>query len=423
VARAGQRRSAAVHGGPATLAEPNAVLAAVFREEAGRLTAALVRVLGDFDVAEEIVQDALVVAVERWPREGIPNKPGAWLLTVARNRALDQLRRGARYRDKLMQLQLPVVQEPDDRLRLIFTCCHPALSRDAQVALTLRTVCGLTVAEIARGFLTSEAATAKRLVRAKRKIVDARIPYRVPAADELEERLGEVLAVLYLMFNEGYLASAGEASARRDIADDAAWLAALVVQLLPGEPEPLGLLALMRLHLARAEARFDRAGDIVLLEQQDRTRWDQAQIAAAVALLEEAAPRRRPGPYQVQAAIIACHAQAASWAATDWLQIVALYDLLLRMTPSPVIRLNRAVALRHITSVEHALSEVDALAAELEGYALFHAIRADLLQTCGQPQPARPALERALSLTANPAERRLLQRRLTEIAAPSGTVV
>ena len=371
--------------------------------------------LGDFDVAEEIVQDALVVAIERWPREGIPNNPGAWLLTVARNRALDQLRRDARYRDKLMQLQLPVTQEPDDRLRLIFTCCHPSLSREAQVALTLRTVCGLTVAEIARAFLTTDAAIAKRLVRAKRKIVDARIPYRVPAADELDERLGEVLSVLYLMFNEGYLSSAGEAPSRRDIAEDAAWLAALVVKLLPGEPEPLGLLALMRLHLARAEARFDRSGDIVLLEHQDRSRWDRAKIAAAVALLEEAGPRLRPGPYQVQAAIVACHAQAESWAATDWLQIVALYDLLLRMTPSPVVRLNRAVALRHITSVEFALAEVDTLAAELDEYALFHAIRADLLHAGGHPDLARSALERALTLTANPAQRRLLQRRILEL--------
>jgi RNA polymerase sigma factor (sigma-70 family) len=398
--------------GPLFQQPARAVLASVFREEAGRLSAALVRLLGDFDLAEEIVQDALVVAMERWPREGIPNSPGAWLLTVARNRALDQLRRGARYRDKLMQLQLPVIQEPDDRLRLLFTCCHPALSRDAQVALTLRTVCGLTVAEIARGFLTSESAIAKRLVRAKRKIVDAGIPYRVPSADELEERLDEVLSVLYLMFNEGYLASAGEAPARGDIAEDAAWLAALVVQLLPAEPEPLGLLALMRLHLARAESRFDVVGDIVLLDRQDRGRWDRVEIAAAVALLEEAGPRLRPGPYQVQAAIVACHAQAPSWAATDWLQIVALYDLLLRMTPSPVVRLNRAVALRHITSVEFALAEVNSLALELDEYALFHAIRADLLRAAGQPVPARAALERALTLTANPAERRLLEHRL-----------
>lgn len=373
------------------------------------------RVLGDFDLAEEIVQDALLVALERWPTSGVPNNPGAWLLTVARNRALDQLRRDALYRDKLMQLQSPVTQEPDDRLRLIFTCCHPALSRDAQVALTLRTVCGLTVAEIARGFLTTEGAIAKRLVRAKRKIVDAGIPYRVPAADDLEARLGEVLGVLYLMFNEGYLATAGGVAARRDIADDAAWLAALLVELLPGEPEPLGLLALMRLHLARASARFDLAGDIVVLEEQDRSRWDRAQIAAAVALLAQAASRLRPGPYQVQAAIVACHAQAQSWVATDWLQIVALYDLLLRLTPSPVVRLNRAVALRHVTSVEFALAEVDALATELHGYALFHAVRADLLHASGQPELARSALEQALILTANEPERRLLQRRLAGI--------
>ncbi|MGI9148214.1 MAG: RNA polymerase sigma factor [Chloroflexota bacterium] len=385
----------------------------MFREEAGRLTAALVRVLGDFELAEEIVQDALVVAMERWPQDGIPKSPGAWLLTVARHRALDQVRRGMRLQAKLRQLELPVTQEPDDRLRLIFTCCHPALSPESQVALTLRAICGLTVAEIARAFLTSEAAIAKRLVRARRKIVDARIPYRVPPADELEERLKEVLSVLYLMFNEGYLTSDGDAPARRDIADDAAWLAALVVKLLPGEPEPLGLLALMRLHLARAESRFDEAGDLVPLEDQDRTRWDRAKIAAAVALLDEAAPCRRPGPYQIQAAIVACHAQAPSWAATDWLQIVALYDMLLRMTRSPVVCLNRAVALRHLTSVEFALGEVEGLAPDLDEYALFHAVRADLLQASGQPELARPALERALSLTGNSAERRLLQRRLS----------
>jgi RNA polymerase sigma-70 factor (ECF subfamily) len=383
----------------------------VFREESGRLTAALVRVLGDFDIAEEIVQDALLVALERWPREGIPDNPGAWLLTVARHRALDQLRRSARYRDKLMQLQPPDSHEPDDRLRLIFTCCHPSLSREAQVALTLRTVCGLTTAEIARGYLTSEAAIAKRLVRAKRKIVDARIPYRVPGADELEERLSEVLAVLYLMFNEGYLPTVREGE--RDLARDAAWLGALVVQLLPGEPEPLGLLALMRLHLARADARFDENRDIIILEEQDRTRWDRAEIADAVALLEQAAPRLRPGPYQIQAAIVALHAQATSWAETDWLQIVALYDLLLRIAPSPVVRLNRAVALRHITSPAFALIEIEALAVALDGYALFHAIRADLLRDTGEHDAARFALERAVTLTANPAEQRLLRRRLS----------
>src|SRR5436309_571691 len=256
---------------PATLAT-HAALVAVFREEAGRLTSALLRMLGDFDVAEEIVQDALLVALERWPVDGIPERPGAWLLTVARRRALNQLSRDARYRAKLEQLQKPVAREPDERLRLMFTCCHPALSRSAQVALTLWAVCGFTTAEIAHAFLASEAAVAQRIVRARRKIVAAHIPYRIPADDELGERLGEVLAVLYLMFNEGYLASSGTVPTRRDLAEDATWLTALVARLLPEEPEPRGLLALMRLHLARVEARFTGSGELVLLPDQDRSR-------------------------------------------------------------------------------------------------------------------------------------------------------
>src|SRR5437870_5456814 len=243
----------------------HAALAAVFRQEAGLLTAALLRILGDFDVAEEIVQDALLVALERWPVDGIPDRPGAWLLTVARRRAINQLNRDARYRAKLAELEQPVPREPDDRLRLMFTCCHPALSRAVQIALTLRAICGFTTAEIAHAFLTSESTVAQRLVRARRKIVDANIPYRMPGDDELGERLEEVLAVLDLMFNEGYLTSGGEAPARRDLAEDASWLTALVAKLLPGEPEPLGLLALMRLHLARVEARFTPAGGLVLL--------------------------------------------------------------------------------------------------------------------------------------------------------------
>ncbi len=391
--------------------DPQRAVAAVFREETGLLTASLVRILGDFDVAEEIVQDALLVALERWPVEGIPKRPGAWLLTVARRRAIDQLRRDARYREKLAELDLARPSEADDRLRLIFTCCHPALSREAQVALTLRAICGFTTSEIARGFLTSEAAVAKRIVRARRKIVDAKIPYRVPRAEDLEERLGEVLAVLYLMFNEGYLASGGNTPARRDLAEDAAWLAALLVRLLPGEPEPLGLLALMRLHLARAEARFDAAGELVLLRDQDRSRWDRRQIAAGIALLEEAGRQRRPGPYQLQAAIVACHAEAPTWAETDWPQIVVLYDMLLRYTPSPVVRLNRAVALRQVAGVEAALAEINALADALDGYHLFHAVRAELLHDFGQREEARAAELRARDLTANPAERALLERR------------
>ena len=375
------------------------------------------RILGDFDVAEEIVQDALLIALERWPIDGIPDRPGAWLLTVARRRALNQLSRDARYHAKLEQLQQqeqPASSEPDDRLRLIFTCCHPALSRTAQVALTLRAICGFTTAEIAHAFLASEAAVAQRLVRARRKIVAANIPYRMPPDDELGERLGEVLAVLYLMFNEGYLTSGGAAPTRRDLAEDAAWLTALVVRFLPGEPEPLGLLALMRLHLARAEARFTDAGQLILLPDQDRSRWDHAMIAQSVALIEQAAAMQRLGPYQVEAAIIACHAEAASWTATDWRQIVLLYDLLLQMRPSPVVRLNRAVALRQVAGAEEALGQVNALAQELDHYHLFHAVRSELLLELSQREQARASALRALELTQNPAEQGLLTRKLLE---------
>jgi RNA polymerase sigma factor (sigma-70 family) len=376
-----------------------------------------VRILGDFDVAEEIVQDALLVALERWPIDGIPNRPGAWLLTVARHRALNQLSRDARYRAKLEQLEQleqSVPREPDDRLRLMFTCCHPALSRAAQVALTLRAVCGFTTAEIAHAFLASEAAVSQRLVRARRKIVAANIPYRMPSDDELGERLGEVLVVLYLMFNEGYLASGGEAPTRRDLAEDAAWLMALVARLLPEEPEPLGLLALMSLHLARSEARFTDTGELVLLPHQDRSRWDRSMIAEAVALIEQAARLQRPGPYQVEAAIVACHAEAESWAATDWRQIVLLYDLLLQMTPSPVVRLNRAVALRQVAGPEAALAEVNALARDLNNYHLFHAIRGELLLELSYREQARAEALRASELTQNRAEQSLLARRLLE---------
>jgi len=373
-----------------------------------------VRILGDSDVAEEIVQDALLIALERWPVDGIPERPGAWLLTVARRRALNQLSRDARYREKLAQLEQPVPREPDDRLRLMFTCCHPALSRASQVALTLRAVCGFTTAEIAHAFLASEAAVAQRIVRARRKIVAARIPYRIPDDDEMGERLSEVLAVLYLMFNEGYLASSGATPARRDLAEDAAWLTALVARHMPEEPEPLGLLALMRLHMARAEARFTSAGELVLLRDQDRTRWDRSMIADGIALIEQAAALGRPGPYQVQAAIIACHVEAQSWAATDWRQIVLLYDLLLRLSPSPVVRLNRAVALWQVEGPEAALAEVDALAQDLEHYHLFHAIRGELLLELSEREQARASALRALELTRNRAEQSLLARRLLE---------
>jgi RNA polymerase sigma-70 factor (ECF subfamily) len=381
------------------------------------LTAALVRSLGDFDLAEELVQEALLEAIQHWPKEGIPEKPGAWLLTTARRKAVDQLRRQARFRDKLAQLEGDLMRddtaEGDDRLRLIFTCCHPALSREAQVALTLRAVVGLTTMEIARAFITSEATIAQRIVRAKRKIVDANIPYRVPAERDMAERLNEVLAVLYLMFNEGYLATSGEHASRRDVAEDAAWLAGLMARLMPDEPEALGLLALMRLHLARATARFDAAGNLVLLQDQDRDRWDPERIASAIGLLQRAASMRRSGPYQLQAAIAACHAEARTWAETDWGQIVALYDALLEQMPSPVVQLNRAIARRYRDGPAAALPDVERLAEALDSYYLFHATRAELLRDLGRETEARAALVRALELTANPAERALLQKRLS----------
>ena len=302
--------------------------------------------------------------------------------------------------------------EGDDRLRLIFTCCHPALSREAQVALTLRAVAGLTTAEIARAFITSEATIAQRIVRAKRKIVEANIPYCVPAERDMADRLDEVLAVLYLMFNEGYLATAGAQASRRDLAEDAAWLAGLMVRLMPQEPEALGLLALMRLHLARAESRFDADGGLLLLQDQDRGRWDRERIASGISLLQRAAGLRRPGPYQLQAAIAACHAEARSWEETDWRQIVALYDALLDLMPSPVVQLNRAIARRYIDGAVATLPEVDALRDMLNDYYLFHATRAELLRDIGRDAEARAALARALDLTANPAERILLRRRL-----------
>jgi RNA polymerase sigma-70 factor (ECF subfamily) len=296
---------------------------------------------------------------------------------------------------------------------LIFTCCHPALSREAQLALTLRAVAGLTTIEIARAFITSEATIAQRIVRAKRKIVDANIPYRIPAERDLAERLDEVLAVLYLMFNEGYLATAGEQASRRDLAEDAAWLAGLMVRLMPDEPEALGLLALMRLHLARARARFDDAGNLVLLQDQDRGRWEQERVASAIVLLQRAASLHRPGPYQLQAAIAACHAEAPSWRSTDWQQIVALYDALLELMPSPVVELNRAIARRYRDGAAAALPDVERLADALDSYYLFHATRAELLRDLGREPEARAALQRALQLTANPAERVLLQQRLS----------
>jgi RNA polymerase sigma-70 factor (ECF subfamily) len=387
----------------------------VFREEAGRLTASVMRVLGDFDASEEVVQDALLAAWQQWPVDGIPDRPGAWLWTVARRRAIDVLRRDVRHREKLVAQSWPVEphDEGDDRLRLLFTCCHPALSQEARVALTLRTVCGVSPAEIASAFLVSEPAIVQRLTRARRKIASAGIPYRVPADDELGERLSGVLAVVYLLFNEGYLSSSADTAQRRDLTDDAEWLAALLARLMPTEPEVLGLLALIRLHRARARSRFDSRGRLVLLRDQDRSRWNRSAIAAAADLVVRAARLRRPGPYQLQAAIVACHAEAPSWPATDWLQILLLYDALLYHAPSPVIRLHRAVALAQVQGPQAALDEVDALAGQLDRYHLYHATRAELLRDLGRTEDARRCDERALGLTGNPAERALLEQRLT----------
>jgi RNA polymerase sigma-70 factor (ECF subfamily) len=395
-------------------------LAAAFREESSRLTASVTRILGgDFAAAEEIVQDALLAAWRQWPADGVPDQPAAWLRTVARRRAIDVLRRDLRYRDRLAATAFPAGpaaspagDEADDRLMLIFTCCHPALATEAQVALTLRTVCGLTTAEIARAFLVSEAAIIQRLTRARRKIAAAGIPYRVPDDDELAQRLSGVLAVIYLLFNEGYLTSAGDRPQRRDLTGDAEWLAGLLARLMPAEPEVAGLVALIRLHRARAAARFDDAGRLVLLRYQDRSRWRHADIAAATDLLVRAGQQRRPGPYQLQAAIVACHAEAPSWQDTDWTQILLLYDALLEHLPSAVVRLHRTIALGQVMGPEKALSEADTLAPLLDRYHLLHATRAEFLRALGRHDEARRADERALGLTGNPAERALLEQRL-----------
>lgn len=397
-------------------APAHAVLARVAREDVGRLVAALTRVVGDFDLAEELVQEAIVSALERWPTDGVPDVPAAWLLTTARRKGIDRLRRESRYREKLEQLEAITVSAPstfpDERLELLFACCHPAIAREAQLALTLRSVAGLTTGQIARAFLTSEATVAQRIVRAKRKIVDARIPLRVPEPGVLPDRLAAVLAVLYLVFNEGYLASDGDQAERRELCQEAEWLASLLVRLLSDEPEALGLLALMRIQLARADARFDERGRIVLLKDQDRSRWDAGRVADAQALIERAARMRRLGPYQLQAAIAAAHAEAATWDETDWPEILSLYDVLVALAPSPVASLNRAIALRYIAGAEPALRAIEALAGELSRYPYFHAARGELLRELGDPIGARTADARALELTSNPAERALLLARL-----------
>ena len=395
--------------------EPSALLERIFREEAGRLTATLVRLLGDFDLAEEMVSEAMVEALEHWPRDGVPERATSWLLTTAKRKGLDRLRRNARYREKLAlvaALSDRTQYDVDDRLTLIFTCCHPVLAPEARIALTLRAVVGLTTAEIARAFLISAETLTKRIARAKRKIVDANVPYRVPSSAEMASRLTDVLTVIYLVFNEGYLATGGSAPLRRDLARDAEWLATLLVRLLPDEPEPLGLLALIRLHLARWESRLDSDGRLVLLEHQDRSLWDRGAIAQAIHLIEHAASYRRPGAYQVEASMAALHCEAREWDQTDWPQVLALYSVLQRIDPSPVVRLNGVVALSYVEGPEAALRELAALEPSLNRYYLFHAIRAGLYRRVNQTAEADDADARAIELTQNHAERALMTARM-----------
>ncbi|MBK1782970.1 RNA polymerase sigma factor [Prauserella cavernicola] len=393
----------------------------VFREEYGRAVAVLTRVFGDLDVAEEAVQDAFAAALRTWPGTGVPPAPAGWLITTARNRTIDRLRREASRQDRHAQAALLHVQdEPpeeglvrDERLRLLFTCCHPALGMSARVALTLRLLGGLTTAELARAFLVPEPTMAQRIVRAKAKIRDARIPYRVPAEADLPERLSGVLAVVYLVFTEGHTASEGERLVREDLCAEAIRLGRLLARLMPDEPEVLGLLALMLLGESRRPARLGPNGELVLLAEQDRGRWDRALIAEGQSLVRRCLRRDRPGPYQLQAAINAVHSDAPTAEATDWRQIVLLYDQLLALSPTPVVALNRAVAVAEVDGPAVALEQVDEL--DLPRYHLFHAIRADLLRRLGRMAEAAAAYETAAEYTANDTERALLRRRLAEL--------
>jgi len=408
------------------------VVADAFRQEWGRITAALIHQTGDWDLAEECAQEAFAQALRRWPRDGVPDRPGAWLMTVARNGAIDRLRRSSIYRAKVEELAVMASREtgtsdpdrgaddsgvPDERLRLIFTCCHPALAMEARVALTLRTLTGLSTAEIARAFLVPEATMAKRLVRAKHKIAHARIPYRIPSASALPQRVPGVLAVLYLVFNEGYSASAGDDLIRRDLCDRAVALTQVLAELLPEEPEAKGLLALMLFHRARQAARVNDRGDLVRMEDQDRTRWDHAQIELARGYLEYAVAARRPGQYQIQAAIAGCHAAAPTAEATDWPRIAWLYQHLADLTGSPVVELNRAVAVAMADGPAAGLALLQRLEADgaLAGYYLLPATRADFMRRLGRNEEAASAYEEAAALAGTGPERRFLNAQLAKV--------